>query len=107
MGGPHFREPIVKRAAYPALAPGEGASKAGPEGLTVRIAGALLLVSACWTNDWERSQIVGNVTQFVLPNVSIDDFVFGVAAIGQDGHESLISAYVSSPRPAIEVKVTK
>jgi hypothetical protein len=40
-----------------------------------------------WTNDWQRQQTIGNVTQFVLPNVSIDDFVFGVAAIGADGLE--------------------
>jgi hypothetical protein len=60
-----------------------------------------------WTNDWQRQQTVGNVTQFVLPNVSIDDFVFGVAAIGADGHESLISAYVSGVRQDPEVKVIK
>ena len=42
-------------------------------------------------------QLVGNVTQFVLPNVTIDDYVFGVAAIGADGHESLVSAYVAAP----------
>ena len=38
-----------------------------------------------WTNDWQHSQVVGNVTAFVLPNVSIDDFVFGVSAIGASG----------------------
>jgi len=51
-----------------------------------------------WTNDWQHSQTVGNVTQFTLKNVSIDDFVFGVAAIGADGQESLISAFVSPVR---------
>ena len=51
-----------------------------------------------WTPDWQHSQVVGNVTEFVLPNVSIDDFVFGVSAIGPGGHESVISAYVSPPR---------
>jgi hypothetical protein len=51
-----------------------------------------------WSSDWQRDQIVGNVTHFVLPGVSIDDFVFGVAAIGPDGHESLISAYVFPER---------
>jgi len=60
-----------------------------------------------WTNDWERSQTVGNVTQFVLPAMVIDDFVFGVAAIGVDGHESLISAYMSAPRQAPAVKVLR
>ena len=58
-----------------------------------------------WTNDWEQSQVVGAVTQFVLPNVSIDDYVFGVAAIGGDGQESLVSAYVSPVRRMTEVKL--
>lgn len=60
-----------------------------------------------WSNDWQRSQTIGNVTQFTLPNVSIDDFVFGVAALGADGHESLVSAYVSPVRRSAEVKVVK
>ena len=56
-----------------------------------------------WTNDWQHRQTIGNVTSFVLPNVSIDDFVFGVAAIGADGHESLVSAYVSPVRQSSDV----
>jgi hypothetical protein len=60
-----------------------------------------------WSNDWERSQVVGNVTRFLLPNVSIDDYVFGVAAIGADGNESLVSGYVSSERRMQEIKVRK
>jgi len=59
-----------------------------------------------WANDWTRSQVVGNVTQFVLPNVSIDDYVFGVAAIGTDGNESLVSAFVSPNRPMQRVRLT-
>jgi hypothetical protein len=51
-----------------------------------------------WTNDWQHSQTVGNVTQFSLKNVNIDDFVFGVSAIGADGNESLVSSYVSPVR---------
>ncbi len=60
-----------------------------------------------WTNDWQHRQTVGNVTEFALPNVSIDDFVFGVAAISADGHESLTSAYVTPPRQGADVKVVK
>jgi hypothetical protein len=48
--------------------------------------------------------LVGNVTEYVLPNVSIDDYVFGVAAVGPGGHESLVSAYVNPPRATIEIK---
>lgn len=51
-----------------------------------------------WTPDWQHSMNVGNVTEFVLPSLSIDDYVFGVAAVGADGNESLVSAYVNPPR---------
>lgn len=60
-----------------------------------------------WNNSWERTQAVGNVTRFTLPGLSIDDWVFGVAAIGADGAESLVSAYVSPTRRVNEVKLVK
>ena len=60
-----------------------------------------------WTNDWQKSQVVGNVTKMLLPNVSIDDYVFGVAAIGADGNESVVSAYVSPVRKMTDVLIKK
>jgi len=51
-----------------------------------------------WAPDWEHEMYVGNVTEYVLPHANIDDFVFGVAAVGPAGHESTISAYVNPPR---------
>ena len=60
-----------------------------------------------WSNSWEHSQVVGNVTQFVLPGLSIDDWVFGVSAIAADGNESLVSAYVSQVRAMNPVKIVK
>jgi hypothetical protein len=51
-----------------------------------------------WTPDWQQELEVGDVTEFVMKDVSIDDYVFGVAAIGPRGHESLVSAYVNPPR---------
>ncbi len=60
-----------------------------------------------WSNSWEHSQVVGNVTQFVLPGLSIDDWVFGVATIGADGNESLVSAYVSQVRAMSPLKIVK
>ena len=44
------------------------------------------------------------MTEIVLPDVSIDDHVFGVAAIGPGGHESLVSAYVNPARGKVEIK---
>lgn len=57
-----------------------------------------------WTNDWQHRQTIGNVTQFVMKNVSIDDFAFGVSAIGADGQESLVSSYVSPVRQSTPIK---
>jgi len=60
-----------------------------------------------WSNDWQHRQAVGNVTSHVFRNLSVDNYVFGVAAISSDGHESLISAYVSAPRVEPDIKVVK
>lgn len=57
-----------------------------------------------WTNDWEHSQTIGNVTQFTLKNVNIDDFVFGVSAISAEGQESMVSSYVSPVRAGTTIK---
>jgi len=58
-----------------------------------------------WTTDWQHSQAVGEVTEFMLPKLSIDNYVFGVAALGPGGHESLVSAYVPPPRRDPVVKL--
>ncbi len=41
--------------------------------------------------NWTRSRFVGNVTEFTLRNVIIDDYFFGVAAVDREGHESLVA----------------
>jgi hypothetical protein len=51
-----------------------------------------------WSQNWQHEVVVGNVTAFVIPSLSIDDYVFGVAAVGADGNESLVAAYVMAPR---------
>jgi hypothetical protein len=58
-----------------------------------------------WTADWQHAQLVGDVTEYVLPKLSIDNFVFGVAAVGPDGHESLTRAYVPPVRRDAPVKL--
>ena len=57
-----------------------------------------------WTPDWQFEVTVGDVDSYTLENISIDDFVFGVAAIGPDGHESLVSAYVRAPRARSDIR---
>ena len=41
--------------------------------------------------NWSRSRYVGNVTSFTVPNVIIDNYFFGVAAVDREGNESLVS----------------
>jgi hypothetical protein len=57
-----------------------------------------------WGPDWQHDLLVGNVTNVVLPNMQIDDFVFGVAAVDAAGHESFVSTYVSPARANIAIK---
>jgi Zn-dependent M28 family amino/carboxypeptidase len=40
---------------------------------------------------WQHSRFVGSVTEFVLEGMVIDNYLFGVAAVGRDGNESLVS----------------
>jgi len=57
-----------------------------------------------WGSDWQHDVRVGNVTSVILPNMQIDDYVFGVAAIDASGHESFVTAYVSPPRTSTDIK---
>ncbi len=57
-----------------------------------------------WGPDWQHDLLVGNVTSAILPNMQIDDYVFGVAAIDAAGHESFVAAYVSPPRAETPIR---
>lgn len=57
-----------------------------------------------WTPDWQHERRVGDVTEALLPNLSVDDHVFGVAAVGPDGHESAVAVYVNPARPETAIK---
>ncbi|WP_411767086.1 M28 family peptidase [Winogradskyella sp. A3E31] len=39
---------------------------------------------------WDHSRYVGDVSEFTLEGIVIDNFFFGVAAVGEDGHESMV-----------------
>ncbi len=39
---------------------------------------------------WDHSRYVGEVNSFTLDGIVIDNFFFGVAAVGANGHESII-----------------
>lgn len=39
---------------------------------------------------WDHSRYVGDISEFTLEGVVIDNYFFGVASVGKDGHESLV-----------------
>jgi hypothetical protein len=59
-----------------------------------------------WGPDWQHELSVGNVTNVLLPDIQIDDHVFGVAAIDAAGHESSVTAYVSPARAEMNIKTS-
>jgi hypothetical protein len=65
------------------------------------LAGYAIVIRATTSPLWEREVYVGNVTEYALPDLSIDDVVIGVKAIDKDGNQSLVSAYdLPAPTPA-------
>ncbi|MDZ7773079.1 MAG: M28 family peptidase [Balneolaceae bacterium] len=40
---------------------------------------------------WDNARYVGDVSEYTLENVVIDNWLFGVAAVGEDGHESVVA----------------
>lgn len=69
------------------------------------LAGYVVMYRATTSPYWEHEIFVGKVTEYMLPDVSIDDLVFGVKAIDKDGNESLVSAYVQAPRVKRKIEV--
>ena len=47
---------------------------------------------------WQHSRFVGKVTEFTLENLVIDNYLFGVASVGTDGNESVVSFPTSQLR---------
>src|SRR5690606_24651219 len=52
------------------------------------LAGYKIYWRATTAPQWEYSRFVGNVTRYTLENIVIDNYLFGVAAVGTDGNES-------------------
>lgn len=59
------------------------------------LAGYAIVMRKTTSPYWEKEIFVGNITKYVVPNVNIDELVFGVKAIDKAGDESLVTPYVS------------
>ncbi len=47
---------------------------------------------------WQHSRFVGDVTEYTLANLVIDNYLFGVASVGKDGNESVVAFPTSQMR---------
>jgi hypothetical protein len=57
------------------------------------LAGYAVVIRDTTSPVWQREIYVGNVTEYTIPDFSIDDVVIGVKAIDKDGNQSLVSVY--------------
>jgi len=69
------------------------------------LAGYVVVMRSTTAPYWEHEIFVGNVTEYTLPDVSIDELVFGIKAIDKDGNESLVSPYVQTPRAKRKIEI--
>jgi hypothetical protein len=66
-------------------------------------AGYVVFWRRAWGPDWQHERRVEG-TGLTLPDVSIDDYVFGVAAVDAAGNESLVATYDLPARAQLPVK---
>jgi hypothetical protein len=68
------------------------------------VAGYIVLIRSTTDALWQRRLFVGKVSEYGMPGVSIDDFVFGVQAVDADDNASIPSVYVATPRRKLKVE---
>jgi len=68
----------------------EPSTKLKWESVTGPIAGYKIYWRDTTSPEWQYSRYVGDVNEFTLEGIVIDNFLFGVASVGENGHESLI-----------------
>jgi hypothetical protein len=61
------------------------------------LAGYAVVIRDTKSPYWERQIFVGNVNQYTLKGVSIDEVVLGIRAIDKNGNQSLVAPYVNPP----------
>jgi hypothetical protein len=71
------------------------------------IKGYTVVIRATTAPYWEQEIYVGNATQYLIKDMSIDDWKFGVRAIGVEGGESLVSPYVYPARVKTEIETVQ
>ena len=55
-----------------------------------QVAGYKIYWRATTDAQWQNSRFIGNVMEYTLENIVIDNFLFGVASIDMSGNESVV-----------------
>jgi hypothetical protein len=97
---PRRPTPMISRgkSGYDALLQWKAA---GPE---AGIKGYTIVMRSTTSPYWEQEIYAGNVTQYLIKDISIDDLKFGVKAIGTNGGESLVAPFLYPPRLKTEIE---
>ncbi len=69
------------------------------------LAGFVVVMRSTTAPYWEREVFVGKSAEYTVPDVSIDEWVFGVKAVDQSGNESLVAPYIPTGRTKRVVEV--
>ncbi len=69
------------------------------------LAGYVILVRSTTDAFWQKYIFVRkDAAEFLMQNVSIDEYVFGIQGIDNDGNPSLASVYAMSPREKAKIE---
>ncbi len=62
------------------------------------LAGYVIVSRQTTSPFWEQEFFLKDRTEYILSDVSIDEYVFGIKAVDKEGNESLVSPYVPAGR---------
>lgn len=94
--GPPRRLPMISRGTgYDAVL------RWRPAGSDADIKGYAIVIRSTTSPFWQEEVYVGKVTEYTFKGLSIDEWRFGVKAIGNDGSESLVAPYAYPPRAKV------
>lgn len=77
------------------------------DGAETDLAGYVVLMRATTDAYWQRRIFVGKATEYQLPGVGLDSWIFGVQAVDQEGNPSLVSPYALSVRSKQQIEVVE
>ena len=94
--GPPRRMPMISRGSgYDAVL------RWRPAGSDADIKGYAIVIRSTTSPFWQQEVYVGKVNEYTFKGLSIDEWRFGVKAIGNDGSESLVAPYAYPARAKV------